>query len=139
MDPERAFENQREKLDHIKNVVKKVFENFWKRSDEPGEDISDIKDQLAEQAKTDPSVFARLEKNKDSKYRANALFAPLAAIDLFLTSDESQNIPEKIKEEINKKMEKAREDIRAKRMSKLTKNEVEEVEELIKEVEKYLI
>jgi hypothetical protein len=138
MESERGFENKKEEIDRIKNVVRTIFDNFGKRSDEPGEFIVDIKDQLIEQSKTDPKALERLEKNKNSKYRANALFAPLAAIELFLVSDESQNLPEAVKQELNQKMERARKDISEKRGMKLTKNEVFQVEELVKEVEKYL-
>lgn len=139
MESERVFENQKKELDHTKEVVKKVFANFWKRSDEPGEFLSSVqKDKLSEASRFDPEAFKKWEENRNSKYRRNSLSAPLMAIELFFTSDESQDIPEAIKEEIKRKMEKAREDISNKRETKLTKDEVNQVEELVREIEKYI-
>ena len=119
--------------------TKKRFRGFESRSDDPGKFYSpEEKEKLQKETKNNPEACKEWERNKNSKYRINSLSAPLMSSELFLTSPEADDISEEIKESLLNKiksLEKKIDEIRGKR---ITKELVDEVEELIKEVSKYL-
>jgi hypothetical protein len=120
-------------------MTKKIFEVFLSRSDSPGEFISSKeKDDLIIESKNNPEALKKFEKNKDSKYRVNSLSAPLMSAEVFLNSKETENIPLEEKDKLIKKIYKAENDIEKAKPTGMTDNEVEQVIEIIKEVNKYL-
>jgi hypothetical protein len=134
------FESGKEKPEpSYSEIAKKVFLNFEARSDDPGEFLSgEEKDKLQEATLTDPDAQRKWEENKNSKYRVNSLYSPLMASDNFLRSPEAGSIPEKHKEELIKKVDKAYADLGESRGKKISKELVDEITDIMNEVKKFL-
>lgn len=120
-------------------ITKRIFEAFLSCSDEPGEFLSSTeKDELIKKSKTDPEALKKFEKNKNSKYRVNTLSSPLMSAEIFLNSNESKDIPSLEKTKFLEKIKKATADIDKAKSTEITKNEVDQVVDIVEELTKYL-
>jgi len=133
-------EGERERIKFpFSEMTRKVFKSFEARSDEPGEFLSgEEKDKLLEQTRTSPEAMERWEKNRNSKYRINSLYAPLAATENFLDSPEADSVPQNTKEDLIKRVSNAYAEMDRLKGSAITKECVEEVVDIVNEVKKYL-
>ncbi|MDO8442882.1 MAG: hypothetical protein Q7S81_01295 [bacterium] len=137
------FESQEKKSEpspepSILETTKKIFSQFLERSDEPGEFLSGIqKDKLSEASRFDLEALKKWEKDRNSKYRINSLFAPLGIAKFFLTDPESKKIPKEEKENLLKRVQKSLADLDGARGSKISEELVGEVVDIVKEIEKY--
>ena len=123
-----------------KNLLKKQIESFLSKSDEPGPVLSDQEEfELSKKARHDPEALKEWKKQKlETKYRRNALSAPLMAADLFLNSDEAKNISADEKKELLERVRAAEEYITEVGAKLFTKSDVQLVIDLTNDLKKYL-
>jgi hypothetical protein len=134
------FERGREKPGFIySELARKTFLKFETRSDDPGEFLSgEEKDKLQEATRTNPEALMKWEEDRNSKYRINSLYAPIAASENFLKSKEADSVPNDVKEELISRIDSAYEDLKKSRGKRIEKKLVDEVKEIVNEVSKYL-
>lgn len=121
-------------------TFKKIFSRFLELSDEPGEFLSITqKLELSKKSMSDPEALKKWKEETHSKYRINSLWSPLAAAETILTdSAESEKIPKEEKEELLKRVKNSLVDLDKSRGSKISKELVDEVMNIVKEIEQYI-
>lgn len=134
------FEGGGEKLKFPHSeIARKVFLKFKTRSDDPGEFLSgEEKDKLQEETKKNPEAVRKWEEDRNSKYRVNSLYSPLLASESFLRSFEADSMPEDAKKELTLRINKAYKDLEISRGKRIEKELVNEVEDIVNQITKYL-
>jgi len=142
VNPEQPAKKESEEEIKERLVVpmsKRLFETFLALPDEPGEYIPpEEKLKLSGETAANPEAAKRFEENKRSKYRINALTSPLAAAQELLRLPISEKIPESEREALKNRLKKAYEDVKEAGKGLITKKEVDEVVNIVKDLQKYL-
>ncbi len=137
--PKKEKGPEPEKFD-ARAMVKRQIEKFLSLSDEPGPVLSDKQEfELSRQAIEGSEAEKQWNIHKHgTKYRRNTLSVPLMAADIFLDSHDSDYLPAATKEDLLQKVKTAEEYITDVKGKPFTKENVQEVVDLVNEIKKYL-
>lgn len=132
-----SFEGKKEE-ESLSDKVRKNFEDFLSRSDEPGEFLTPAKkEELIKESLTDPKALEILEKDRESKYRTNSL-GVISWVELFLSSEDAKNVPIDQKEKLLQRIKKVNEEIAKEKPLGFKKELVDEVVGIVGEVKQRL-
>lgn len=123
----------------LEMTVKKIFDNFLARPDEPGLPYSEQNKLLERSRLGDKEAAKQYLESKKSKYRVNSLAGALMAAEMFLTeSEKTRKMPEAERKALHDKVRQAGNIINEERKGSLTKDTVDKVVGIVKEIQLYL-
>jgi len=136
--PEKK-ETEKEKF-FARKLLERGILQFLQRSDDPGKFLSrEEEDELQKRTAYDPKALEEWKEVKwKSKYRRNAFMLFLMPAINFLESNEAENIPKEERKNLLERTRKAIENSIAVGSQPLTKSNVEELENIIADLKKYL-
>ena len=121
----------------FKDFAKQAFDSFRKRPDQPKYSY-ELQNKLEELSRSGPESAKEFIKGKKDKKHISAVWPPLEAAKLFLSSKESDNIPVDQQIELYRKIEETLEGLERAREEKHISDElVQQVLAILKEVEYY--
>ncbi len=138
--PEKSFEKEAEEKFSAKKNLNWGIQKFLEKSDNPGRFLSrEEEDALQKRTTYEPKALEEWKEHKyKSKYRRNAFMVFLTPALEFLESNEAENIPEEERKNLLERVNKAMENSLAVKDQPLTKTNINEVENIIADIQKYV-